>query len=436
MSRLFRTSALSVLGILLLEVMPLGTVHGQAYGTTLTMEPHCIEEDRMSCAAFAVLDADRLTTTLQKSGDLVDIDIVLRTDRNTDVREIRSWLMYDPSVLEARSVELTDVITSPTPGESTIDSTAGLVKIGGSTTGVGATPVSIARVTFRVLKAGTDTTIAFHQYLPGGAGSTAVNAPGESAPGANTNSGPLASPPCVDPLIGCGETSRTPLLLTKPASLVVELGDGGATLSSSASSVRSTASSSVSSVPATTGTTGTTGGDTGTGRDPRFETAPSAFTLLQVQGVAVTTRDNVAYLGWQELKSTELTGYNVYYGAVSGRYLQRRSIPPTYTSTVIRDLEPDTTYYFAIRGHNERNEETMFSREVSVTIGKPETSTAPLSGSGLPTAPGENVVTGNGGSVITGETGFGSSFLALFILCGVVGTAFAFRRQLSLLRTA
>jgi hypothetical protein len=152
-----------------------------------------------------------------------------------------------------------------------------------------------------------------------------------------------------------------------------------------------------------------------------------------VQRVQVTTRNQDVFLGWQALKSSELKGYNVYYGTVSGRYMQRKSLPGSATSLVLRDLEPDATYFFAIRAFNNADKESAFSQEVSVTVGKPETSTAPLTTviSDM-TAPEGNPVESQGGTTVTGETGTGDTLVVLLLISAVIGTAFAFHRQLLL----
>ncbi|HRH94185.1 MAG TPA: fibronectin type III domain-containing protein, partial [Candidatus Peribacteria bacterium] len=163
--------------------------------------------------------------------------------------------------------------------------------------------------------------------------------------------------------------------------------------------------------------------------------ANSAFTLLQVQNVRVTSKDTNIFLGWQGLTSTDLAGYNVYYGTVSGKYINRRSVPDTSASLVIRDLEPGTQYFLAVRAFNSKNQETVFSHEVSIIVGKPESSSSPLAAvneSDLP--PEENPIEVHNGKNISGETGMSSTFALLALASAGVGTFFAWRRQLHLPR--
>ena len=159
----------------------------------------------------------------------------------------------------------------------------------------------------------------------------------------------------------------------------------------------------------------------------------SSFGLLQVQNVRVTSRDSSIFLGWQPLQSSALAGYNVYYGTVSGRYIQRRSVPANTSSLVIRDLEPGTMYFFAVRGYDANDLETVFSQEVSVTVGSPESSSAPLVG-GIPdvqTAP-QNLIKSRGGTEVNGTTGTSDTLIVFAVLCAFIGTAFAAHRQYAL----
>ena len=144
----------------------------------------------------------------------------------------------------------------------------------------------------------------------------------------------------------------------------------------------------------------------------------------------ITSRDSSIFLGWQPLKSSELAGYNVYFSTVSGKYIQRRSIAATASSLVLRDLEPGTTYYVAVRAFNTQNVESVFSQEVSVTVGKPETASAPLTGKLVETLPVQgNPVEKRGGTQINGTTGVSENMLWLLMLSAIIGTAFAARRQ-------
>lgn len=384
-------SGIAVLVLALAPAVPLASADGDV---TLRLEPHCAETDRTNCPQFDVADALHLTTGTSAASDIVDIDVVLTGGTGKSIQLIRSWLQYDPLILEARSVDLTPAIAQPIPGEQTFDAQAGLIKIGGNAAlDLASDRISIARVTFRVISATKNTAISFVNFQEDGSGQTSVN--------------------------GASSGSTVALLHGNPSMLTVKL--SGAASASSASSV----SSSAISEPATVvqQTQNTSGSAAGT----------SAFSLLQVQDVRVTSHESSIFLGWLPLRSSELKGYNVYYGTVSGKYIQRRSIPSTATSLVIRDLTAGTPYYLAIRGVNQHDEESAFSQEVSVTVGDPDTSTSPLvAGIGKTPAP-VNPIQARGGNEVSGTTGTGDTILILALLSGLIGTAFAAHRQRALL---
>jgi len=164
--------------------------------------------------------------------------------------------------------------------------------------------------------------------------------------------------------------------------------------------------------------------------------APSAaFGLLQIQNVRITTEGASVFLGWDALKSSQLQGYNIYYGTTTGRYIQRKSVAANVQSLALRSLPEGTTYYFAMRAVGSGEQESAFSAEVSVTVGDPKTSTSPLAASaiggkgGQPVNPVQGSVTQSGGRV-QGETGIPSTLGLLGILSAGIGTAIASRRQM------
>ncbi len=396
----------TAIGVMLAMFMPAVPIAFAEGSMTLLLVPHCTEP--MGCPEYAVSDAQHFTTGQLAAGDVLDLDVLVRGSDHASVRSVKSWIVYDAKILEARSVKIFPTLPSPYPDEQTIDKLQGLVKIGGSTTnGFSSDSVRIARVTFRILETASDTELSFADFNTKGNGHTAVN--GERQQSANDEGG-LPPAPCISAILGCRGTD-TPLLSGEPATLTVKLFGGTPIVpimpSSSSAGTASSASS--------------------------FTGAGSTFGILQVQDVRITTQDNVIFLGWQALRSSELAGYNVYYGTVSGRYIQRRSLPATASSLVLRELEPGATYYLAVRAVNKQDQESIFSQEVSVTVGKPETATSPMTK--LP--PDSGVIAGNplnkrGGTTINGETGSASVFLWIIVGSALIGTAFALRRQLVL----
>lgn len=433
MTHLFPRTAL--LTSLTMTMVMAQSVLAQSAGSdmTLILAPHCTNADRVTCPTFTVANADHLKTDTLAAGDILDLDIVVSGPKFADVETIESWLKYDPSILEARSVESTQAINAPTPGEQTIDAAQGIVKIGGGTKGMlKANQTAIARVTFRVVASTNNTEISFYGYKVDGTGQTTVNA----AFGRKEENGGLPAAPCFGDIIGC-RGAPNPLMSTHPSALTVILVNPNAAAASSQPGADTTAvlpsaaaaesntvpMQTTSETPAAIPTANTTGATT--------------FTTLQIQGLKVTTKDTAAYLAWMALRSAETVGYNVYYGTVSGRYIQRRSVPSADTSLSIRDLAPGMTYYFAVRGVNAKDQESVFSQEVSVAIGKPETSTSPMAATIIaPTPVDGNPVVNHQGTVIQGETGIGSSMLMLAMIAAITGTAFAFRRQLTLMHSS
>jgi hypothetical protein len=156
-------------------------------------------------------------------------------------------------------------------------------------------------------------------------------------------------------------------------------------------------------------------------------TSSTAFALLQVQNLRVTTEGSNVFLGWDAMSSSQLKGYNVYYGTTMGTYIQRKTVDAASTNHTIRSLPQGTTYYFAVRAISTTDEESAFSQEVAVTVGDPKSSTAPLASVG-----GGAIVTGNpvaGGTNVPGETGLPSALVLFLVSAAIIGTLIAARRQ-------
>lgn len=419
------SAAFSIIVALTMPIMPTAFAMGSM---SLLLVPHCTEQS--NCPEFAASDGEHFVTNQLAAGDILDLDVLVRGPDFATVRSVRSWIKYDKKILEARSIELSPALPSPTPGEQSIDAAQELIRIGGSTpNGFSSEDTRIARVTFRVIESATNTELSFDGYNDSGNGHTAVNGARQENEGTQ---GSLPPPPCFDNIIGC-RGSNTPLLSGEPAKLIVQL-SGAMQSSASASETTSTSSmSSSSSVIQNDPVVETTSSEGIASSASSLTGQGSSFSILQVQDVRVTTKDSVIFLGWQALSSAELAGYNVYYGTVSGRYIQRRSLPASSTSLVLRDLEPGTTYFLAVRAVNAQDQESVFSQEVSVTVGSPETATSPMTR--LPQDSG--AVAGNpletrGETTIKGETGSASVLMWAFLTSAFIGTAFAFRRQLTL----
>ena len=384
---------------------------------SLALEPHCAEQDRSACPFFAVADAEHMATNSMAGGDLLDIDVVLTHDAAQKIRTIRSWLKYDPQALEVRSVELAAALAEPIPDEQSFDATLGLVKIGGGTTGdLPGGRVALARVTFRVIDSSKNTEISFSGFQPDGLGQTAINTSSEMV----HHDGGLSEPPCIGGLI-C-QKKMVALLVIQPSALSILLAPPVDAAAPPMDAPPADPPAEMNQPPPA---------QANPTPDP---SAASSFSLLQIQGLRITSHESSIFLGWQELRSSELAGYNVYYGTVSGKYMQRRSIPSASTSLVLRDLEPGTTYFASVRGFNANNQESVFSQEVSVTVGNPESSSSPLIAEAQTETPAieGNPIEKHGGTEINGSTGSGDSIFVFAALSALIGTGFALSRQCAL----
>ena len=76
---------------------------------------------------------------------------------------------------------------------------------------------------------------------------------------------------------------------------------------------------------------------------------------------------NSVTLAWDGSSSTEVTGYRVYYGAVSGNYSNSVVVGNGTTNTV-PGLASGATYFFAVTAYNASGLESDFSNEISYTV--------------------------------------------------------------------
>lgn len=348
--------------------------------TLLLLRPHCEEEDPIHCADFAVADTVTLQTPTQKAGDTLDIDVIIRNLSKRSISRVSTWISYDPTILEGVSLDIDPSFPIPMPEENLFDDERGYAKIG-VVARDGSEPSNsvliVARIRFRVLTTKTDQTIlSFYDLKPSTEGHTVVI---EKTAGKEKNILPSVVP-----------------------SVRVVLSDAEA---QSSNSSFSSSSSDVSS-------------------------SRTSFTLLQVQNVRITTEGSSILLGWDHLQSSELNGYNIYYGTQMGRYIQRKSIPGDQQSLIIRALPLEATYYVAIRAVSQSGEESAFSQEVAVTVGDPKTSTAPLLAGQRGGPQGKNPIKNTSTPSVPGESGPGMYLVLLLAGSAAMGTLLAFRRQM------
>lgn len=397
-----------------------------AFGNaTFELRPHCEGDDELenvfggpspdvkgmtkltegTCRTFEVRDPSSLQTGILRVGDILDIDIVVNNPSQNRIMRFRSWIAYDPTILEGIDSSISPSFPLPTPGETGFVPEEGTLKMSGTaTSAITKTRFAVAHIRFRVLKDSVDGTPLIFTEATGD----------------------------IDAKSGVFEgeiPNEQNILSATNGSLYVRL---AGTSSASAGSISSTSMTS-----ADTSSTGAHEAPTSVAMSSMVSVMSTssitsqaatitqkAFSLLQVLGLRVTTDGSSVFLAWDALPSSELAGYNVYYGTVSGQYIQRRTVDKAANSLTIRALPIGTTYYFAVRAYNAAGEETVFSQEVGISVGNPRTSTAPLNANSLPTK------TPSTGGQVAGETGTSSTLLVVAFACAIVGTMVAARRQI------
>ncbi len=369
-----------------------GSISAQENVPMVFLRPHCEQTDQTLCPVFDVQDPATLITPKLNAGQSLDMDVVLWNPTLEAISKIRIWISYDAETLEGGTIVVTPLLPTVTPGEADFVALSGYAKIAAAAE-PGKEPADallpVARLTFAVKPGVTvaGTPLSFYDQRSSTDGHTFVST--VRSPGQN-------------------------LLMAPLGTLLVQFSNPVAPASSSAAA--SVNSSSVASSPAST-----------------------SFATIQVQNVRTGTKDQLLYVTWDGLNHPRLQGYNVYFGTLQGRYLQRRSVSLAARGTIIRDLPAGKTYYVAVRGVDDGNRETAFSAEASVEIGNPATASSPIIGAlaaiedGMvqeiaPPNPVEHPVRPLEAGV-PGKAGSPSGFLLLLLGSAAVGTLLAVRRQ-------
>jgi hypothetical protein len=95
-----------------------------------------------------------------------------------------------------------------------------------------------------------------------------------------------------------------------------------------------------------------------------FLLTPLAFSLLPF---ASTAHAASVTLAWDRSQEPNIAGYRVYYGTTSRHYTTMRSVGNSTTAT-ISNLEPGTTYYFAVTAYDTSGNESSYSQEIPYTV--------------------------------------------------------------------
>lgn len=393
--------------------------------TFLELRPHCEEKDlenlfggavpdnpfmttptEGACTSFEVKDPETRQTSILAEGDTLDMDLVIRNPGGHIIKRVRAWLAYDPTLLEGESVDIDSAFTQPLPDEQTFSPQEGYVKVGASTdVPLNASTIRIAHIRMRVMDAtAAQTVISFYDASEGASERTVV-----VTEQAGVEQGLLRLPLGSLLVRFAAQASSQPLPRQSSANSSAQYYSAAAV--NPVASSNNSAPSSMSASSLAQGVSSTSG----------------VFALLQVQHLRATTEGTALYLAWDKLTSAEIVGYNVYYGTISGEYIQRRSIDKASTTLALRSLTPDARYYVAIRGMSSSGQETDFSQEVAVTVGRPETSTSPLAASVH--NPGPQGTPPKTDGTLAGETGIPFAILLAVLASAAIGTVLALRRQ-------
>lgn len=378
-------------------MLTVGSALAQETSPTLYLRPHCEKTKQEDCPLFEASDPSTYATAALAAGEPLDVDVVLANPTGESISKVKVWLSYDADVLEGKTVTVSTLFPVVVPGESDFSPVSGYAKVGASAA-AGKEPkdaiLPIAHLIFTVKQVtSASTPLSFYDQRSGKEGHTAIIT--TASPNQNLLAEPLGT-------------------------LLVQLD------TPSGPDVTGTASSASSVAPV-----------------PSAPSSPDvgSFGLIQVQNVRVGTKDSFLYVTWDLLSYPKLQGYNVYYGTMKGRYLQKRSVSLASRGAVIRDLPKGKTYYVAVRGVDDQNRETSFSTEASIEIGNAATASSQIIGSLdaisessptnkiAPKNPVENVDQPLG-SGVPGKSGAPSALLLLLLGSAVIGTLLAFRRQM------
>ena len=111
--------------------------------------------------------------------------------------------------------------------------------------------------------------------------------------------------------------------------------------------------------------------------------------FMQLSALAVQSVN----LTWDPSTSTNIMGYNIYYGTASGAYTKSVSVG-NVTNAVISGLVDGTTYYFAATAYDNTGSESDFSNETTRAI--PSVATLSMKTVGTQGAATSIVITASG----------------------------------------
>lgn len=265
--------------------------------------------------AYATIEL--VTSTSQVAeGSEFEVSVVLNNPSQQNVISVRSWLEYDPQVLEGVSIDTQDSpFALSAPGENEFSRADGLVKIGRSNIsgGFSDAQATVATVRFKVLDATAGrATISAYNYQTTELGHTSVNIIDQGFP--------------------------VNILGVKPDAAMVTLGAGQVTLP---------------------------------------DTDSDMAILARPQHVKINTGSGYVDLKWDLGTEAELEGYYIYYGKNLGLYTRRRAVG-ALNEYRLDGLNNGESYYFALTAYDADGNESDYSDEVAIIINEPLSSTAPF----------------------------------------------------------
>ncbi len=284
------------------------------------------------------------SATSAAKGQEFTVDVILKNPSKQNVISVRSWLSYDPMLLQATALDTKD---SPfglaAPGEDNISAAEGRVMIGRSniTGGVTDAEVKVATVHFQVQGAvAAKATLSFFDYQVSELGHTSVN------------------------IIDSGFPLN--ILGKEPDKLVIDLNPGVVAPAPITPAPVVTPVTPVT-PPATTVTpTYGVGGDSG-----------FSSTLVRPLNLMANTGSGTIDLKWDMASDPARVGYNIYYGKTSGQYTRRRTIG-NVNAFRLDGLTNNEAYYLSVTAYDALNRESDYSNEVGILVNQPLSSTAPF----------------------------------------------------------
>lgn len=460
-----RKLRLSILTAFIVSVLPTPAFAAEQ-DATFELYPHCAERedkddewmfgpipspgivletrdvDNPVCTTFEVEDPQTLRTRNLRKGDILDIDLVIDNPSGQNIERVRVWLSYDPNMLEGEFIEIHSTFGIVTPDEKDFSPSEGYAKMEARTDGTVENDEKIlfARIQFRVKETNSiGTPITFHDVQPDGHSVIMTKTDGEESYIVKEEPGVLLVKFAEDVDTDEGDienifdTVPEPDPVPPPPEDVLEVEEVAPLLDNGANcevdiECKSSLCGSGICIPSLTDNAPPRNTNPDQGSDER-----TAFSLLQIRNLRITTDGSSVFLAWDPLQSSQLKANTVYYSKNSGQYMQRRTIDRSENSLTVRSLEIGKRYYFAVRALSKQNEESAFSREVSIVIGDPNSSTAPLVLGSIGAGPGKNPVANILNEAVPtpvpGATGLPSAVVLFLVGSAIIGTSFASRRQ-------